>query len=74
MVREVVQEGAYLVNHTNVDHAIASMEYLVKSSDSRRKLSALGRERALAAYDVRKTTASLITAMSATLGSPVKAS
>ena len=74
MVREVVQEGAYLVNHTNVDHAIASMEYLVKSSDSRRKLSALGRERALAAYDVRKTSASLITAMSATLGSPVKAS
>lgn len=74
MVREVVQESAFLINHTNVDESISAVEFLMKSPDLRKKLSKMARQRAVSAYDVREKTASLFTAMSTALATSVKAS
>ena len=39
MVREIVQESAFLIDHTNVDESISAVEFLLKSPDLRKKLS-----------------------------------
>ena len=74
MVREIVKDSAFLIDHTNIDSAISSIEPLLNSPDLRQKMSRLARQRALSFYDVKNKAPSLLAAISATLARSVKAS